>query len=405
MISPASDVPGRRPVAVGLVLLGIVVLSFNLRPAAVSVGPLLAEIRAAVGLTSAGAGLLTSLPVLAFSGFGALTPRIARLVGLHRTTLLATLAVTLGLTGRVLLPWPVPFLLCSALALAGMAAANVLLPSLVKLHFPQRIGRVTAIYTTAMAIGLTGALLLTVPIADALGSWRWGLGVWAVLGLVAAIPWLRLARQDVHRAPDSGQRAITVSQVARTRLGLAMAAFFGLQSMQAYIAFGWFPQVWRDAGYSAAAASALVALLAGVSIPLSFVIPSLAARRADQRTLGFALLACYPLGFVLLLLDPYLLAVPAALLLGTGGCVFSLALTLFGLRARTAEGTAALSSFVQAGGYLIAGLGPFGFGWLHGATDGWRVPLLVLLAVVGPMALLMGYIGRPTTIEDQVGAP
>ena len=46
-----------------------------------------------------------------------------------------------------------------------MAMANVLLPSLVKLHFPDRIGLVTAIYTTALSIGLTAALVLTVPIA------------------------------------------------------------------------------------------------------------------------------------------------------------------------------------------------------------------------------------------------
>lgn len=108
---------------------------------------------------------------------------------------------------------------------------------------------------------------------------------------------------------------------------------------------------------------------------------------------------------LLLLLDPYLFAIPAALLLGTGGCVFPLALTLLGLRARTAEGTASLSSFVQAGGYLLAGLGPFGFGWLHSATGGWQVPLIVLLVLVAPLALLMSYIGRPAMIEDQISAP
>src|SRR5690606_11892909 len=271
-----------RRAAGWLALAGIVALSFNLRPAAVSVGPLLAEVRDAVGLSTEGAGLLTSLPVLAFSGFGALTPRLAARLGIHRATLLAVVAVTTGLGGRALVSDPLPFLLLSALALAGMAAANVLLPSLVKLHYPERIGRVTAVYTTAMAIGLTGALLLTVPVADALGSWRWGLGVWAVLGLLAALPRVLLARRDASPGP-ARRRAISVGQVARTRLGLAMAGFFGLQSLQAYVAFGWYAQVWRDAGYSPAAAGALVALLAAVSIPLSLTVPSLAASRRDQR--------------------------------------------------------------------------------------------------------------------------
>lgn len=391
----------RRQVAGGLVLVGIVALSFNLRPAAVSVGPLLAEVRDAVGLSTAGAGLLTSLPVLAFSGFGALTPRLAGRIGIHRATLLAVIAVTIGLGGRALVSAPVPFLLLSAVALAGMAAANVLLPSLVKLHFPERIGWVTAIYTSAMAIGLTGALLLTVPIADALGSWRWGLGIWAILGLLAALPWVLLSAHDENR-PRTQLRTVTVSQVARTRLGLAMAAFFGLQSLQAYVAFGWYAQVWRDAGYSPAAAGALVALLAGVSIPLSLLIPSMAARRRDQRAVGFVLIACYPVGFAFLLAAPYTLAIPAALFIGAGCCVFPLALTMIGLRTRTAEGTAALSSFSQAGGYLISAIGPFGFGLLHELTGSWRIPLVAMLVLVVPLALLMGYVGRPRMIEDQI---
>ena len=59
------------------------------------------------------------------------------------------------------------------LALAGMAMANVLLPSLVKLHF-DRVGTVTAIYTTALAVGLMAALVLINLIADTFGGWRVG---------------------------------------------------------------------------------------------------------------------------------------------------------------------------------------------------------------------------------------
>ena len=38
--------------------------------------------------------------------------------------------------------------------------------------------------------------------------------------------------------------------VARTRLGWGMALAFGVQSMQAYTVFGWFAQLYRDAGFS-----------------------------------------------------------------------------------------------------------------------------------------------------------
>ena len=53
-------------------------------------------------------------------------------------------------------------------------------------------------------------------------------------------------------------------------------------------------------------------------------------------------------------------------------------LTLIGLRASTPEGTAALSSFTQSTGYLIAAIGPFGVAVLHEASGGWTVPLVAL---------------------------
>ena len=143
-------------------------------------GPVLAEVRAGLGMGAASAGLLTSLPVLAFAVFGALAPALASRIGLHRVTLLALVCVIAGLGTRVLVDHEASFLALSMLALAGMAVANVVLPSLVKLHFPDRVGLVTAIYTTALSIGLTAALWLTVPISDALGDWRGGLGAWAV---------------------------------------------------------------------------------------------------------------------------------------------------------------------------------------------------------------------------------
>lgn len=387
--------------AVLLFLVGLVLLSLNLRPAAVSIGPVLDELRAGLGMSPAAAGLLTSLPVLAFACFGALAPAAARRVGVHRTTLLALIALVAGLAGRTATSSEVLFLVFSGVALAGMAVANVLLPSLVKLHFPDRIGPVTALYTTVLAVGLTAALVLTVPIADGLGGWRTGIGTWAVLALLAVVPWLGLARRD--RALEPVRRQIGFLDVGRTRLGWAMACFFGLQSLQAYVVFGWFATLWRDHGYSATTAGLLVGLVAAISIPLSLLLPTMLARSADPRWLLAAVVACYPAGYLLLLASPHRLAVPAALLVGIGATAFPLILTLIGLRARTAAGTAALSGFTQATGYLLAGVGPFGIGLLHDLTDGWTVPLVVLAALTLPQLLVGLRLARPRYLEDELG--
>src|SRR5690606_4075313 len=120
-------------------------------------------------------------------------------------------------------------------------------------------------------------------------------------------------------------------------------------------------------------------------IPIFMAVPVIAVRGADQRGVFYALAACYPLGVTGLWLfgggvSTWLWMV----VLGIAMSVFPLILTLFGLRARTAAGAAALSSFAQSGGCLIGGVGPFAVGRLHGLAGAWTLPLALPSA---PMAL------------------
>ena len=173
-----------------------------------------------------------------------------------------------------------------------------------------------------------------------------------------------------------------------------MALFFGFQSLQAYVIFGWFASMWRDAGFSAAEAGLLVGLVAATAIPLSLWAPTRLANSADPRWLLFAILACYLVGYAGILVAPRTGAVAWALLVGAATTTFPLVLTLVGLRARTTEGTAALSSVTQSVGYLIAAAGPFSFGALHDATGGWTWPLLAADGAGAPTVRARG-VRRP----------
>lgn len=392
-----------------LLVIAIVALAFNLRPAAVSVGPVLDDIRKGLGMSGSQAGVLTSLPIVAFAVFGALAPRLARWLGPHRLTLVALLCVVVGLLTRSRADAVVGFLALSLLALAGMATANVLIPSLIKEHFPSRVGTMTSAYTTALAVGLTSASVLTVPVAMALDGWRSGLMVWSLTAAIAVLPWLALLRED--HAPthpeeredtDEAATPIGLADVARTRLGWMMALFFGIQAVQAYSIFGWFADVYHDAGFSSGTAGLLLGVTTAVSIPTSFVVPALAGRLRHVSWLMVGFFCCYVVGYLGLAIAPAAGALAWAVLLGLGTATFPLVLTLIGLRSRTAPGTAALSGFTQSVGYLIAAVGPFLVGVLHDLSGGWTVPLLALAALTVPLLVSGLAISRTVYLEDQL---
>jgi CP family cyanate transporter-like MFS transporter len=77
---------------------------------------------------------------------------------------------------------------------------------------------------------------------------------------------------------------------------------------------------------------------------------------------------------------------------GFGMAVFPLVLALFPARGGTAQGTAALSTFGQSIGYLIASLAPLTFGVLHDATGSWTAPLLIVVVATALQGLVGLYV-------------
>ena len=382
-------------------LVAILALAFNLRPVAVAIGPVLAEISADIGLDGVTAGLLTSLPTLCFAAFGALAPWVSQRIGVVPTVGLALAALLAGQVGRLLTHSPGPFLALSALALAGMALANVLMPTLVRLHYPHRVGTATALYSLTLTLGVTMASAATVPIAQQLGGWRAALGVWIAGGLAALVVWAPLLLAGARGATAKGAR-VSLGRVARTPLGWALAIFFGIQSAQAYSIFGWLPSVYRSAGLSEIDAGYMLGIATGVGIPPAFVVPVLAARLRHPSRLFLTIMAFLVAGYVGLMLAPSSTPWLWAALLALGQASFPLILALFGIRARTPGATAALSGFAQSVGYAIAALGPMSFGVLHGATGSWTASISLQLALCVPMVVAGLYACRPLLIEDQL---
>ncbi|MGH3314141.1 MAG: CynX/NimT family MFS transporter [Streptomyces sp.] len=417
----ASGAPARIAAAprwvVRLVAVGLVLAALNLRPAISGLGPLLEEVRDSLGMSGATAGLLTSVPALCFAVFGSLAPRLARRRGPAPVVLAGMVAITAGLALRPFAGGTAAFLAASALALAGIAVSNVLMPVVVKRWFPARIGSMTGLYSMGLALGTACAAAVTVPMTEALGgSWRVGLGTWALFAVLAIVPWAVVLKDRGSRRPepaaaeeaasrsDPGTGTVAV-QSARIRIGTsptawALGGFFGLQASAAYIIMGWLPQIFRDAGVSASTAGLLLAVTMGMGVPLSFVLPRMATRMRHQGPLVLALCGCGLTGYAGLWFAPAAGALVWALLLGIANCAFPLALTMISLRSRSSAGVVKLSAFAQSTGYLISIPGPLLVGALHDAVGGWHAPLLLMTVLLLGQTVMGVLAGRDRVIED-----
>ncbi|WP_060614290.1 CynX/NimT family MFS transporter [Pseudomonas brassicacearum] len=373
----------RRP---WLLLLGLILVALNLRPALSSMAPLLSEVSRSLGLSAAQAGLLTTLPVLCLGLFAPLAPVLARRFGAERVVL----GILLTLAGGIVLRsafGQVGLFVGSILAGASIGVIGVLLPGIVKRDFAKQAGTMTGVYTMALCLGAAMAAGATVPLSEQLGhSWALGLGFWVVPALLAAVFWL----PQVGEKHGAHQVAYRVRGLLRDPLAWQVTLYMGLQSSLAYIVFGWLPSILIGRGLTPTQAGLVLSGSVIVQLISSLAAPWLATRGKDQR-LAIVIVMLMVLGGLFGCLYAPLDGLWGwAILLGLGqGGSFSLALTLIVLRSRDAHVAANLSSMAQGFGYTLASLGPFAVGVVHDLTGGWNA-LGWIFGLVGLGAIIAG---------------
>ncbi|MRF39869.1 cyanate transporter [Pseudomonas plecoglossicida] len=391
-----QPVPIQRP---WLLLLGLVLVALNLRPALSSMAPVLGQVSEGLGLNASQAGLLTTLPVLCLGLFAPLAPVLARRFGSERVILgiLATLALgivvrsSLGATG---------VFLGSLMAGASIGIIGVLLPGIVKRDFPQHAGTLTGVYTMALCLGAAMAAGATVPLAQHFNdSWALGLGFWMLPALLAMLVWLPQARQGhgLHKV------AYRVRGLWRDPLAWQVTLYMGLQSSLAYIVFGWLPSILIGRGLSPTEAGLVLSGSVIVQLVSSLSAPWLATRGKDQRLAILLVMLITLAGLFGCLYAPLSGLWGWAVVLGLGqGGTFALALTLIVLRSKDAHVAANLSSMAQGVGYTLASMGPFAVGLVHDLTGGWA-EVGWIFAVLGLGAIVFG-LGAGRALHVQVSS-
>ncbi|WP_340399258.1 MFS transporter [Paenibacillus sp. FSL H8-0079] len=369
----------------GLLLAGIIVIAATMRSPITATGPVVEMIRSDTGIGHTMAGLLTSLPLLAFAAVSPFAPRLAKRLGLESALLIAIVIVTLGVALR-LLPSVLALYAGTAILGCGIALSNVLLPSLIKRDFPLRVGIVTGLYSVSMNIFGAIASGMSVPVAGATSiGWRASLGMWALLSILALLLWLpQVAAGRQRMLYVATQSEGTPVRLRTSSLAWFITLFMGLQSLIFYTTITWLPEILAEQGFSPTSAGWMLSLMQMVSVPVTFIVPILAGRTQDQRVLTTVTCSSLIVGYALLLSGLPSLVTIGVTLAGIGaGASFGLVTMFFVLRTKDARQAASLSGMGQSIGYMLAAVGPLLFGMLHDWTKGWTLPLLiqVLLAI------------------------
>ncbi|GIH78592.1 CynX/NimT family MFS transporter [Planobispora longispora] len=392
----------RSDLSWAVMVAGFVLAALNLRPALAGISPVLDEIMEDLGLSPAGGGAITTVMVVCLGVLAPLAPPLARRFGLDRVLLACLLVLAAGVLLRS--AGTVPALYAGA-AVAGtaIAVANVIMPAVVKQHFPERVGLFTGIYVSALVLGAAAASGLMIPLEHATGyGWREVTAMAAIPAVAAAALWLPQALR-----PRAGGRAERRPFRALLRAPVAwfVMLFMGFQSLTFYVTLAWLPTIFQEAGIPADQAGYLLSLSNLVQVGVALAVPPHAGKARSQVphvTVATLLTAA---GYAGVLLAPTTVPWLWMLLLGVGqGASIALALLIITLRAPDPAAVTALSAVAQSAGYVLAALGPFLVGVLREVSGGWTLPLLAGLGACA-VQLAAGFLaGRPVPVQVPASA-
>lgn len=376
-----------------LFITAILLTATTLRAPITGVGALMSNIQGDTGLSNTLAGLLTTLPLLAFSLFSLVAPSVSRKIGVEKTMLYCMLLMCVGIVLRSL---PSIWLLFIGTALIGVSIGicNVLVPGLIKRDFPYKVGLLTGIYTSSM--NLWGAISsgVTPFIAEQSWGWRGSLGVWVILAASAVIIWISVIWGKKTR-PTADLKTNTSGKfqsIWKSTLAWQITLFMGLQSLMFYVGVAWLPQIFYEKGISYQTSGLYLFYMQIACMLGSFSMPIIAGLFRSQTSLALFSSSFFVIGYSGILFGSPSLTLLFMIALGLGcGTSFGLVILFFSLRTRTGEEAAQISGMAQSIGYFLAAIGPFLFGFLHDLTGGWNIPL-VIITIFALVTVLFGWL-------------
>jgi len=295
-------------------MVAILLVAVNLRPAMAAFGPLLDLIQHSTGLDATGAGLLTTLPVF-LMGLGALLSQSLRQkLGEVNGVTLGVVLIMLACAARGYWGSALAMLTSAAVVGVGVALVQALLPGLIKEHFGAATGRMMGLYTTGIMGGAAVAAASAARLNETLG-WQHTLALWALPALLALIVWITASAQRQQPAVIQTQQA---PQFWRYSRAWSLMLFFGIGTGVYTLILAWLPPFYVELGQSRQLAGDLLAGLTLTEVMAGMIVSGVVGKYHDRRPLLFTALGCTLAGLAVMIVAPISLAFVAMVLLGLG---------------------------------------------------------------------------------------
>ena len=367
----------------GYLLTAILVATVCLRAPITALGPVAASIRETAALPSVLLGLMTTIPLVMFAVTSPFISRFSRRVGAGNAMLIGLMVMAAGLLMRSF-AGGFGLFFGTVLLGAGISVGNVLIPGVLKAEFPGKLGMVTGAFTVCMSCFAAISAAISYPLSQQPGlDWRHSLAVWTIPTVVAMAFWVCLRKGDYCVKTPVTPVGVPRRSVFRSSTAWWLTVMMGAQALMFYLLTAWLPTILQERGMSPENAGYVAFGYQLMTMPASFLIPGVAAKRRDQRGLTAILSVVYGLSLLAFTFARSTAAMTLSALacgFSTGAC-FSLCMLLIGLRASDAERAVELSGMVQSLGYGVAAVGPAFAGLLFDQVGSWTIPLLSMLAL------------------------
>ncbi|AXP08464.1 CynX/NimT family MFS transporter [Campylobacter hepaticus] len=371
----------------------VIIIAFNLRAPITTIGPIIDSIKDAYGLNSTLAGILTSLPLIAFGSIsfvvGYFSPIRAIIVGIFLIFIGELLRSYTGVYG----------LFIGMLGIGcGIAIANVLLPSFIKEKFPKKMATMMGVYSLVLSISSIAGIALIIPLLSVFNL-AGAMAFWAVFSFIALVVYYPQAKNGrFFRTKKKQFKEVNLFTHPTT---WKITFFMGFQSFLAYSLFFWYVQMIVEKGFDREFATDIVLFAQLIAAPISLFGPLLLGKlKQNLHTIYIgSLCSMYVLAFIILFIfDGKIFIIISAFIMGfPWGGVFGIALLFIALKSSNTQIAAKLSALAQGFGYLIAAQGQWLIGLMHDKFENFTSSILMLI-FIGILINIFGYLSYKSRI-------